>query len=57
MAEGPIDYADRVAQVCPAMAEEIQGITALYVRLRYGDEKGSIEELRQRVARFRSPLR
>ncbi len=56
-AEGPLDYAERVARALPAVAREIRGMAALYARLRYAppaaDRAKALDQLRRRVASFR----
>ncbi len=55
-AEGPQDFARRVASARPEAAEAVVRITGDYVRLRYGRERRTAEEvrrLRRAVARFR----
>ena len=53
-AEGPLDYARRVAAALPATATEMGVIAALYGRLRYGaGTPAMMDELRRRVASFR----
>ena len=56
-AEGPFDYAERVARALPAVAAEMRGLAALYARLRYAppaaDRAKALDQLRRRVACFR----
>ncbi|MDX1432483.1 MAG: DUF3488 and transglutaminase-like domain-containing protein [Gammaproteobacteria bacterium] len=52
-AEGPLDFAARVAARRPSLGEPVSRITASYVRLRYGSEPGRLGELRRAVAAFR----
>jgi transglutaminase-like putative cysteine protease len=61
-AEGPVDYATRIAQLRPALAAMATDITRLYVALRYQSAPNSqhkntnknkyLNELRQRVRAF-----
>jgi len=52
--EGPLDYADRVAQELPAAADDIRAIAALYAGLRYGSASpNSLATLRQQVTAFK----
>jgi hypothetical protein len=55
-AEGPVDYARRVGRLRPELQPAVAAITGLYVMLRYGAgvEMGALQELRQRVARFKA---
>jgi transglutaminase-like putative cysteine protease len=52
--EGPLDFARRVQQARPDLAEAVSAITRLYVGLRYGavPDAAAMAELRQRVRRF-----
>jgi transglutaminase-like putative cysteine protease len=57
-AEGPLDYAQRVALSLPRVGEDMHAIATLYARLRYGTGTGTgtpdlLDELRRRVASFR----
>jgi transglutaminase-like putative cysteine protease len=54
-AEGALAFGARGGELRPDLAEPIQAITDLYVRLRYGDESAPAQskELRRLVARFR----
>jgi hypothetical protein len=53
-AEGPQDYALRVAAALPSASTEMAAIAALYGRLRYGAAPPEmLDELRRRVACFR----
>lgn len=52
-AEGPRDFAARVAGARPDLAPAVEEITALYVDLRYGPGAGEVAELRRRVRMFR----
>jgi transglutaminase-like putative cysteine protease len=57
-AEGPLDYAHRVAAALPTAADEMLAIASLYARLRYGTGSSAIlaaemDELRHRMASFR----
>jgi transglutaminase-like putative cysteine protease len=53
-AEGPVDYALRVRGLRPDLTPAVDGITALYVALRYGAEKSTaaLLDLQQRVRQF-----
>lgn len=53
-AEGPVDYARRLARARPDLAAAVNAITQLYVRLRYGAETSAaaFREFQQRVRRF-----
>jgi len=52
--EGPLDYADRVAQALPGVADGMQAIALVYARARYGRASGEdVTELRRLVACFR----
>lgn len=52
-AEGPQDYARRVAAALPAAADEIGAIATLYARLRYGrPTPATLDELKRRMASF-----
>jgi transglutaminase-like putative cysteine protease len=53
-AEGPSDYALRIGSSRPDLTPAVDGITALYVALRYGSESGpdALPELRRRVRQF-----
>ncbi len=55
-AEGPVDYARRLAHARPDLGPAIAGITGLYIGLRYGTEASVIvlRELQARVDRFRA---
>ena len=53
-AEGPLDYARRVAAALPPLADDMHAIADLYARLRYGpDTPALLDELRRRMASFR----
>lgn len=53
-AEGPLDYAERVARALPAEAGKVRAIARLYGRLRYGrGGEAALDELRRRMASFR----
>jgi transglutaminase-like putative cysteine protease len=54
-AEGPLDYARRIAAARPELAAQAAAITALYTALRYGAgaEERAVRRLEQQVARFR----
>jgi transglutaminase-like putative cysteine protease len=53
-AEGPVDYARRVAGLRPDLTPAVAAITRLYVALRYGASSGAeaVEELKLRVRQF-----
>lgn len=51
--EGPLALADRVVRLRPRAAPQVRHITALYVRLRYGDGEGDIRELERAIAAFK----
>lgn len=53
-AEGPLDYAGRLARLRPDLASAVAAITRLYVALRYGAGAGStaLRALEQRVRKF-----
>jgi transglutaminase-like putative cysteine protease len=53
-AEGPVDYALRIGGLRPDLTPAVEGITALYVALRYGAEKSAtaLLDLQQRVRQF-----
>jgi hypothetical protein len=53
--EGPLAFSKRSGELRPDLAESIQAITGLYLRLRYGDEAApsSVRELQRLVADFR----
>ena len=54
--EGPIDYAERVAQALPERAREVRVIARSYARLRYGPPSANAaaltRELAQRIREF-----
>lgn len=54
-AEGPAAYAARAAALRPELAAGIHRITALYVTMRYGNQRNAadVARLRRAVARFR----
>jgi hypothetical protein len=54
-AEGPIDYARRLAGARPELAPAVAAITRLYIALRYDTEASAaaLRELQQRVHQFR----
>jgi len=53
-AEGPLDYAQRVAAALPAAADDVRVIATLYARLRYGaGAPGLLDELKRRMASFK----
>ena len=53
-AEGPVDYARRLAHARPELEPAVAAITRLYVALRYGTETSAtaLREFEQRVSRF-----
>lgn len=52
--EGPMDYADRVADAHPDCAAETRGIAARYARLRYGSAREpALEDVRRLARRIR----
>lgn len=53
--EGPLDFATRVAQLCPDLAADMTRITALYVRMTYAEDmqKESYGQLREYVLTLR----
>lgn len=53
-AEGPVDFAERLARARPDLAAAVQAITRLYVALRYEklNQNNYLGELRQRVRQF-----
>ena len=53
-AEGPLDFASRLAAMRPDLADAVKKITGLYVNLRYGPapQNGEITELTQTVDQF-----
>lgn len=53
--EGPRDFAARAARLLPAQAAAIEGITARYLRLRYGREvlPGELQALRRSIGAFK----
>ncbi len=51
--EGPADFALRAAHTRPDLTAQIDRITQLYIRLRYGRPWNAAGELRQAVRRFR----
>ena len=53
--EGPRDFAARAARLLPAQAAAIEGITARYLRLRYGREapSGELQALRRSIGAFK----
>ncbi|HYW03883.1 MAG TPA: DUF3488 and transglutaminase-like domain-containing protein [Gammaproteobacteria bacterium] len=52
--EGPCDYARRVAAAEPRLGPEVEAVSGLYIRIRYGGETdpGTLAALRRRVALF-----
>ncbi|MCU7920077.1 MAG: DUF3488 and transglutaminase-like domain-containing protein [Candidatus Thiodiazotropha sp. (ex Epidulcina cf. delphinae)] len=57
--EGPIDFATRASRRRPDLAAQIQRITALYIRLRYGPHGGEADRraFTTQVRLFRPPRR
>ncbi len=60
-AEGPSDYARRVATILPQHADDIDALADLYAQLRYGplsshasDHRPYLKEMRQHLAKLRS---
>jgi hypothetical protein len=53
-AEGPLDYASRVARALPARENAVRAIAALYVDQRYGPsaDVGSIARLKHLIGEF-----
>jgi len=51
--EGPADFALRAVRQRPDLAPQIERITQLYIRLRYGRQRETARELQQAVRRFR----
>ena len=54
-AEGPLDYAARLARLRPDLAPGVAAITRLYVVLRYGADTGAktaLDELQRQVRQF-----
>jgi transglutaminase-like putative cysteine protease len=53
-AEGPVDYALRIRGSRPDLTSAVEGITGLYVALRYGAEStaAALPDLQQRVRQF-----
>ena len=56
LAEGPVDYAVRLARLRPDLAPSADAITRLYVALRYGsgEDRRALDELRRQVRQFRA---
>lgn len=54
-AEGPLDYAERVAAARPELAERVRFISRLYIALRYRERGGAegVRRLRRVVSGFR----
>ena len=52
--EGPLRYAERLCRARPDIGSDVEGITRLYVALRYAPHPGtaSLRELEQRVRQF-----
>jgi transglutaminase-like putative cysteine protease len=55
-AEGPLDYAARLARLRPNLAPGIAAITQLYIALRYGNyaDRQALQELKREVGRFQA---
>ena len=55
--QGPVDYARQVIKKRKDLADRVQTITALYVRLRYGRDRNEadVTRLRSLVKSFRPP--
>lgn len=53
--EGPLDYARRIANLRPPLAESAMGVAELYASLRYGPSRDAagVTELARRVREFR----
>jgi transglutaminase-like putative cysteine protease len=51
--EGPLALARRVSRARPGMGRQVEYITALYVRLRYGAGDGDVRKLQRAVAQFK----
>lgn len=53
--EGPLDYARRIANLRPPLAEPAMAVAELYARLRYGPSRDAagVAELARRVREFR----
>lgn len=51
--EGPVDFAARVITLRPQLREQVEGITAMYVALRYGEDGTATGDLRRAVSAFR----
>lgn len=54
--EGPVDFARRVSEARPDLADAVLGISDAYVALRYGNGKGGLGRFARLVAQF-SPIR
>ena len=61
--EGPLDYCRRISELRPALAQELQQLTALFVDLNYGPReadasgrKQQLASLRRRISRLRLRL-
>jgi protein-glutamine gamma-glutamyltransferase len=56
LAEGPVDYAARLARLRPDLAPGADAITRLYVVLRYGSggNRRALDELQRQVQQFRA---
>ena len=54
-AEGPVDYAGRVIAARPDLSAEVQDITRLYVRIRYGrgGDDDTVKSLKALIKRFK----
>lgn len=54
-AEGPQDYAGRVAVARPDLAQAVRAISSLYERARYGGDRRALPALAEVVHHFRPP--
>ena len=54
--EGPLDFARRAALAMPTLAADIDRITSLYLRIRYGEESSEemYTRLRGAVGKFKA---
>lgn len=53
LGEPPAGYLRRVTALRPDLAQEMKGITGLYLAARYGGNTGNLNDLMGRIARFR----
>ncbi len=51
--EGPRDFAERVSQRFPELAQTVQSVTRLYVGIRYAESSRDIKRLEKAVSAFR----